>query len=58
MDERTEEVADNLFKTVKRNDLEIREAAVSPQTENRNNGAALIVTLQSGTQQSDQRGID
>lgn len=30
----------------------------SPQTENRNNGAALIVTLQSGTQRGDQRGID
>lgn len=47
----------NLFNTVKEMTLRSQKCWISPQTANRNNGAVLIVTLQSSTQRAIRGGL-
>lgn len=47
----------NLFNTVKEMTLRSKKCWISPQTANRNNGAVLIVTLQSNTQRAIRGGL-
>lgn len=47
----------NLFNTVKEMTLRSKKCWISPQTANRNNGAVLIVTLQSSTQRAIRGGL-